>query len=112
MGEWAISWYEWTIRWGTMTNYKSAENVWDILLGRMPEKSDWMQQSAEVLQKLIELLLMQSGEAVIAQKDEILNTANTALNLRSQIARASPIPLSTIVILLWPMCRLATFSWP
>src|SRR5262249_6042613 len=75
---------------GAIKNYKSAENIWEILLDRMPDKPNWMRQSAEVLQKLIRLLLIQTGEAVAAQKDEILDNAHTALNLRSNIAQNSP----------------------
>jgi tetratricopeptide (TPR) repeat protein len=72
-----------------ITNYKSAENAWDILVTRMPDDSDWMRQSAEVLQKLIKLLLIQP-EAVAAQKEEILNYAERAVTLRSKIAQNSP----------------------
>jgi tetratricopeptide (TPR) repeat protein len=75
---------------GAITNYKAAENVWEILIDRMPDKGDWMRQSAEVSQKLTSLLLLQSRETVAAQKDEILNNAQAALNLRAKIAQKSP----------------------
>jgi tetratricopeptide (TPR) repeat protein len=74
---------------GAITNYKSAENVWDILRTRMPDKLDWMQQSADVLQKLISLLLAQSGAAT-AQNQMIIGYGQTALKLRSSLARNSP----------------------
>jgi tetratricopeptide (TPR) repeat protein len=74
-----------------ITNYKAAENVWDILINyRLSDKSGWMRQSAEVLQNHISLLLLQPGEVVAAQKDEILNNAQTALALRSKIAQKYP----------------------
>jgi tetratricopeptide (TPR) repeat protein len=76
-----------------ITNYKSAENVWDELVTRMPEKIDWMRQSAEVLQKLVRLFLNQSEAVGGAQKQEILNYAETAVALRRRIAQNSPASL-------------------
>jgi len=42
---------------GAITNYKSANNVWDIFISRIPDQTDWIRKSAEVLQKLTELSL-------------------------------------------------------
>jgi tetratricopeptide (TPR) repeat protein len=72
-----------------INSYKSAKVVWDILVVRLPDKVDWMLNSAEVLRKLISLILLQPKEITNAQKDDVINYAQSALNLRLDIAQRS-----------------------
>jgi tetratricopeptide (TPR) repeat protein len=75
---------------GAVTDYKSADNVWDILVGRIPDKTDWLRNYTEALQKFKNSVLSEGGETIAAQKDDILDKAQTLLNLRSKMVERFP----------------------
>lgn len=66
-----------------ITNYKSAENVWDILVSRIPKNSNWMRQSSEVIQKHIKLLHYQSAALCHSRERDIKVCSDAEVSLRN-----------------------------
>jgi tetratricopeptide (TPR) repeat protein len=73
-----------------ITNYKSAENVWGILVVRMPDKTDWMRQSTEVGQKLTRLLVSQSKAVCGSRGKDVKLCSEAAVTLGNKFAQNSP----------------------